>query len=116
MDRPAVVDGAPAAENIEFHDDCFAIRYSYIAVGGESSNSITRWETRRGVVDIDKVIGREIGVEGYAEQAAFSGRIDAHSHKRSRQQSPIFDHAYLSGFDGDEQPPVRSKLHCGWAG
>src|SRR5258708_1429219 len=92
MDRAAVVI-ARCAQVVEIENNQLASGHDYIAVCRKATNAIMRWRSGHRVIDVEKVIGGEVGVKSNPEQAALTRRIHCQGHKWSRQQGAILDHA-----------------------
>ena len=104
----AVVVGG-AAEVVEVEEDGLAAGHGHVAVGGEAADAVVDGGRGGGVVDVDEVVGREVGVEGHAQQAPFAGRVDGHGQERRRQQRAVLDDPQLPALLADEQAAVGAK-------
>ena len=71
------------------------------------------WGGWDSVIDVEKIIVREVRIEGDAEQAAFAVLIDVQGEERRRELHTVLDHAQTSALLADEDTAVRRDLHCG---
>lgn len=110
-----VIRGAAQVVEVEQHHFTHA-RVDDIAIGSKSADPVVNRRRRRGVVDVDELVAREVRIEGKAEQLALAGRIDAECQKRRRQQHTVLDHAQLTTLLCHEQPAIRRKIHGGGIG
>ena len=72
MQRPAVVD-VRGRKVVEVEDGHLAAGDGDVTVGRETADAIVNRRCRGGVVDVDDVIAREVGIERDAEQATLAG-------------------------------------------
>ena len=71
VQRAAVVVGR-TAEVVQIEEDRLAARHRDVAVRRESADAVVDGGCSGRVVDVDVVIGREVGIEGESEQAALA--------------------------------------------
>ena len=102
-----------AAQVVEVEDDDLAAGHGDVAVGGEAADAIVNGGRRRRVVDVDELVGREVRIEGDAEQAALADGVDGECKKRRRQQRAVLDDAQPAALLGDEEAAVGRELHRG---
>src|SRR5258708_34975783 len=102
MDRAAVVI-ARCAQVVEIENNQLASGHDYVSVCSKATNPIVRWRSGHRVIDVEEVIGGEVGVKRNPEQAALTRRVHCQGHKWSRQQGAILDHARASPLLTNEQ-------------
>jgi len=93
MDRTAIVVGG-GAEIVEFQDNGLAARHGGIARRGKPADPVVEWRGNDGVINVEVVIGGEVGIERDPEKAAFAGGIDREAHEWCAEQRAGFDHAH----------------------
>ena len=113
MDRTAIVVGG-GAEIVEFQDNGLAARHGRIARRGKPADPVVEWRGNDGVINVEVVIGGEVGIERDPEQAAFTGGLDREAHEWCAEQRASFDHAQLPALLADKKPSISRKSHrCG---
>ena len=114
-ERAAIVIGG-ATQVVEVEQNLLASGRGNVAIGGEPADAIVNGRGRRRVVDVDELIGRELRIEGDAEQAALADGADGDRQERRRQQDAVLDDAKAAALLRHEQTPVGRELHGGRTG
>ena len=115
VQRAAVVIGR-RRQIIQIQEREAAPRDRHVAVGRVAPDAIVGRRSRHGVVDVDILVGHEVGIERDAEEPSLSGGVDRQRKERSREQSAILDHPQVAALLAHEHPAVRSDRHRRRAG
>src|SRR5881394_3863938 len=65
-----------------------------IARRGKPADPVVEWRGNDGVINVEVVIGGEVGIERDPEKAALAGGIDREAHEWCAEQRAGFDHAH----------------------
>ena len=90
MQRAGVVVGG-STQVVQFEDNDFAAGNRDVPVGRKAADAIVDGSGRRRVVNVNELIGCEVGVKSDSQQTTLAGRIDRDRHKWRREQRPGFD-------------------------
>lgn len=105
-----------AAQIVEPEEQFFTSRQGHVALCPEAHDAIMPGRSVRRVIQVDKAIRPEIGIESHAEQSALTRGVHIKGDEWRREQRAILDHAKLPGLLTDENPSVWSNGRRRWSG
>ena len=88
VQRAAVVIGR-RRQIIQIQEREAAPRDRHVAVGRVAPDAIVGRRSRHGVVDVDILVGHEVGIERDAEEPSLSDVVDRQRKERSRSKAPF---------------------------